>query len=679
MKRNLSLCCYFLFVTAFIILSLLGKFLHSPIKTTIIAASVIILVQFFLSYVLLRYIPDINLLLWLPLFVLLANLSVQLTGGIAQSMFSPIYLFLVIVVVLKSEKRGVFISLILIFILEFIPAILKEKIDLHFSIIMLILISFSIFISYFITNLKKTKKEIEKKLEGIEKTTSVLSIPASTSDRNKILTTLKSKKGGSDIKAKKKMAELIDPILDIIFQTIVSHSCVIFLKEENRDSFFLFLSRSHSAYIDSDAIITQKMGTYNWVIKEKKPLVNNRFLLDSTFLEYYNRDDDIRSIIIIPLLEESALIGFLICDSRKENRFNWQDKERLKTFGGLIVSTLSLFKSLYWAQWDASRYSALHEIAKRLSQSLEIDKVLEILIEIAPQGFDFDLLILILLQENGKPAIYKVFPEDKFSYLKGIEISLGNSLAGLVFENNQVLIKSKRIKTTFFSKDEKGLDHFQSFFGVPMYKDEKVSGELVLMGKDPSLFSLEKKEPVIFLANLISVALEKAKLYQETKALSIRDGLTGTFNHKYFQDSLSRELQRAKRSGSSFSLLMLDIDHFKGFNDNFGHQIGDSVLKHISEIVAKNLRDIDIFARYGGEEFIIILPDTTRDGAMAVGEKIRLLIEKKPLIIEDNIFPVTVSVGCAVFPLDGEDENRLIKQVDGALYRAKQDGRNCVR
>ena len=96
-------------------------------------------------------------------------------------------------------------------------------------------------------------------------------------------------------------------------------------------------------------------------------------------------------------------------------------------------------------------------------------------------------------------------------------------------------------------------------------------------------------------------------------------------------------------------------------------------------IVMKNIREVDIFARYGGEEFIIILPDTKKDGAMAVGEKIRMLIEKKPLLIRDNPYPVTVSIGCSVFPSDGEDKNRLINKVDKALYKAKQDGRNCVR
>lgn len=680
MKRKLFLSFYSLVITIFIILSTLGKFLHSPGKITISAGFALLLLFLFLSYNLLKYDFRISIFLWLPLFLILSNLSVQLTGGLSQSVFSPLYLFLVIIVALKSERSGIVITLILILILESMSALLNKRMNLHFSMIMVTLISLSFFLSYFIGNLKMRKKEVEKKLNDIEKTTSALSTPTRTSDRNELLKTFKNKKDGFDLKAKEKMGELIEPILSVLSHTIDSHSSVVFLKEENTKSFFFFLKKSHSAYINTDAVISQKTGIYTWVIKEKKPLLDSQLFLNSTLLEYYLRDESIRSIIIIPLLEDEELIGLLICDSKEENKFDSEDKEKLKVFGNLIVSTITLFKSLKQAQWDASRYFILREFAEKLSQSrLEKDSVLDIFTKIAPQGFDFDLLVLILCEEKEKPIIYKTFPEDEFAYLKDFEVSIGSSLAGLAIKNNQILIKPKKIKTPFFSKSEKGLEHFQSFFGVPLHKEEKVSGELVLMSKNPSHFSQEKKEPIIFLANLITEALDKAELYQETKALSIKDGLTGAFNHRHFQESLTNELQRAKRIGSHFSLLMLDIDHFKGFNDNFGHQIGDRVLKHISDIVMKNIREVDIFARYGGEEFIIILPDTKRDGAMAVGEKIRMLIEKKPLIIRNNPYPVTVSIGCSVFPSDGEDKNRLINKVDKALYRAKQDGRNCVR
>jgi len=678
-EKKFIISFYYLCITILIVLSALGKLLHPATRGTILLSSILLLFFIFLTYILLKYAPNVNVFLWSSLLLIIANLSVQFTGSISHSMFLPLYFFLIAMVALKSKRSVVLLLMILIIILEFLSALFKHSISLHLVITILILTLFSIFISYFIDKIKKDKNEIEKKLRDIEKSTSVLTTPVSMNNSNEVLTTLKNRKGKFDIRAREKMAEFIEPILNALFQTIDSHSSVIFLKEESKNSFFLFLSKSHSAYINKNGVISQKTGIYSWVIKEKEPLLNNQFLLDSTLLEYYSRDENIRSILIMPLLEERNLIGLLICDSKEENKFDWQVKEKIKVFGNLCISVLSLFKSLYWAKWGANHYAALHEIAKRLSQSLEPNRVLDIVTEIAPQGFDFDLLVLILCEKKERPTIYRTFPEDKFPELKGNEISLKGSLTGLVIQKNQMLIKSRRIKTPFFNEKEKGLEEFHSFIGVPLHKDEKVSGELALMSINPSQFTSEKKEPIIFLANLISVALEKAKLYQETKALSITDGLTGAFNHKHFQECLIKELNRARRIGTPFSLIMFDIDHFKNFNDNFGHQTGDMVLKHISETVMKNVRKIDIFARYGGEEFIIILPDVAKDGVIAVGEKLRMFIEKKPLIVNENIYPVTISVGCATFPFDGEDKDTLIQKVDKALYTAKQDGRNCVR
>ncbi len=685
MKRYILLTSYFLVITLFIVISALGKFSHSPGKTTIAVGLILSSIILFLSYILIKYDIHVNVLLWLPLFVILSNLAIQLTGGISHSMFIPLYFFLVIIVALKSKISGIILSLTLIFFLETISAFLKQRISLHFSIILITLIGFSFLLSYFIENLKRKKKEIETKLKDIEKTSSVLTTPASTTDRNELLKTFKNRKDGYDLKAREKMSEFIEPIINAVFQTIPSHSSVIFMKDEKKDSFFLFKIKSHSAYINDNAVITRRTGTYSLVIKSEKPLLNNQFLLDSKLLEYYTKDEDIRSIIIIPLLEEREFKGLLICDSKEENMFNWETKEKLKVYGSLIISTVSLFRRIYKAQVDAIKYSALQEIAQKLSKSLESSKVLDILSDIAPKAFNFHLLVLILYGDNQKPVIHRTILSgeyentDKFAYLNGAEVSLDGSLAGLVIEKNHWVIKQQKIKTPFFFKNERWLGNFQSFFGVPLHKDENVSGELVLMSKNQSEYPEEHTEPVIFLADLISVALEKAKLYQETKALSIRDGLTGAFNHKHFQEKLIKELQRAKRSGNHFSLLMFDIDHFKGFNDNYGHQTGDRVLKHISEIIMNNVRSIDTFARYGGEEFIIILPDTEKKDAISVAEKLRVIIEKKPLIIKENIYSVTISIGCAIFPFDGEDKDTLISKADKALYKAKQDGRNLVR
>jgi diguanylate cyclase (GGDEF)-like protein len=157
------------------------------------------------------------------------------------------------------------------------------------------------------------------------------------------------------------------------------------------------------------------------------------------------------------------------------------------------------------------------------------------------------------------------------------------------------------------------------------------------------------------------------------EALASLDSLTGLKNRRAFEERLQEEISRARRSKECFALLLLDIDHFKNFNDSFGHPRGDDVLKSVSRVLSRSVRDADFIARYGGEEFAIILPDTDRDAAKLMGERLRVAIEENAW----DARPITVSVGAAAW-LDGASAESLIDQADRALYRSKQAGRNIV-
>jgi diguanylate cyclase (GGDEF)-like protein len=164
------------------------------------------------------------------------------------------------------------------------------------------------------------------------------------------------------------------------------------------------------------------------------------------------------------------------------------------------------------------------------------------------------------------------------------------------------------------------------------------------------------------------------------KDLACRDGLTRLYNHRYFQDVIHNEIHRARRNGDVFSLLFLDLDHFKHFNDTHGHLEGDRLLRKLGEILLKAVRRSDIVARYGGEEFVIMMPATPKKNAAVMGEKLRRYIENYPFPGRENqpLKKVTVSVGIATFPEDGAERPELVERADGAMYRAKKLGRNSV-
>ena len=161
--------------------------------------------------------------------------------------------------------------------------------------------------------------------------------------------------------------------------------------------------------------------------------------------------------------------------------------------------------------------------------------------------------------------------------------------------------------------------------------------------------------------------------------LSLRDGLTGLYNRRYFDDQLESEIRRAKRALAPMCVMIGDIDHFKAVNDKFGHALGDRVLIAASEAFASSLRGTDSVARYGGEEFAALLPGTSSTGAVMVAERVRSAVQALRLADRDRTVTATISIGLAAFaPGDDESALELLKRADGQLYRAKWEGRNRV-
>ncbi|MBW2420098.1 MAG: GGDEF domain-containing protein [Deltaproteobacteria bacterium] len=159
--------------------------------------------------------------------------------------------------------------------------------------------------------------------------------------------------------------------------------------------------------------------------------------------------------------------------------------------------------------------------------------------------------------------------------------------------------------------------------------------------------------------------------------LSITDGLTCLHNHRFFQDYLAKETKRADRTGEPLALVLIDIDHFKRWNDMVGHAGGDEILRGIANIMNNLIRDSDLLARYGGEEFALVAPDTDIDGAVQVAEKMRSEVSRTRFATDrpDERRPVTISIGIAIYQ---GDRKTLFSEADRALYRAKASGRDCV-
>jgi two-component system cell cycle response regulator len=207
----------------------------------------------------------------------------------------------------------------------------------------------------------------------------------------------------------------------------------------------------------------------------------------------------------------------------------------------------------------------------------------------------------------------------------------------------------------------------------------RVTGVIVLASPEESIFTERTEQTFDIISRHANIVIEYARLYERTKKLSITDGLTKIYNHRYFQEQLNREFARSERTAKPLSLVLLDIDHFKRFNDTYGHQQGDVVLKELARVLQGSIRACDVLARYGGEEFAVIMPETERTVCGKVAERLRAAVEAHRVPGQNEPLQVTVSMGVGSMPSeDISTAAALVAAADKALYRAKENGRNRV-
>lgn len=246
-----------------------------------------------------------------------------------------------------------------------------------------------------------------------------------------------------------------------------------------------------------------------------------------------------------------------------------------------------------------------------------------------------------------------------------------------VFERKiPLLIKDSKEEKRFgaydFNENEK------SILIIPLHLFGETVGFIRLFSSMAGRFKSEDLKIVELISTVSSAAMENFYLYEKVQELAIYDGLTKLYTHRAFQSKLEEEILTSARTKMPFSVIMADIDHFKHYNDTFGHQAGDSVLKTIAAIFTQNVRDVDFVSRYGGEEFAIIVPGAGLGEARTLAENLRQIVESFPFNFNNTAAKVTASFGVAEFPSDATTQSQLIRAADERLYIAKNSGRNMV-
>jgi diguanylate cyclase (GGDEF)-like protein len=219
-----------------------------------------------------------------------------------------------------------------------------------------------------------------------------------------------------------------------------------------------------------------------------------------------------------------------------------------------------------------------------------------------------------------------------------------------------------------------------SALAVPLFVSNRVMGSVQLFSPHHNAFQREDAQ-LLWILSLVSENLLTREYANEgLLRFAFTDYLTGLRTRGYFEQQLELEFKRSERRKQKFAMLMIDIDHFKRLNDTFGHHVGDQILRDVSSILMKDMREVDTVARYGGEEFVIILPETTHAGALYVAQRLRRAVEQAKFFAGSphEIQHLTISIGVAVYDSDAQFKRDLIEFADAALYAAKHAGRNRV-
>jgi diguanylate cyclase (GGDEF)-like protein len=326
-----------------------------------------------------------------------------------------------------------------------------------------------------------------------------------------------------------------------------------------------------------------------------------------------------------------------------------------------------------------------YHISRTIGLHLDLQEMLRQVISIIKKSLPFDRISVYLLDEQGETL--ELIYSSGLKVEQNVSLATGEGTPGRIVENGEhVHIHDLSVFYETFNDfihcpTEENRDG--SYIGIALKVHNTTIGVIGMDNASTYGLTVDDMDFMAILSHQLAAGIEKSRLFDKIQRMSQYDGLTGLYNHRIFQERLLQEIGRRNRTRKPLSLMMIDIDHFKKFNDNYGHQAGDAVLREMSKTILSQSRSnsMDVCCRYGGEEFAIIMPELEPRHAVGVAERLREGVQGSIFTIMDRnlVGEVTVSIGVA--GISGEETvtpEELVKKADDALYLSKRNGRNRV-
>lgn len=387
---------------------------------------------------------------------------------------------------------------------------------------------------------------------------------------------------------------------------------------------------------------------------------------------YLRKVDETMSEVAIPLLVRDDVVGVLDFQSEQINYFDPEKIDLLTLFSTQASMALEHARLYTTERRRTKQLEAINAVAKKTTRVLDLDELLTVVCRLLMELFGIDQAA-VLLAEGDTLRVRAHEGALTPNLAMGSILTPGTGLAARAMSSGRSVIENDVNNVEGYIA---GFAETQSEMCVPLVIFGEKLGVLALDSARKNAFDHDDLQPLESVADICAAAIQNAHNFNRMKQLAYVDGLTGIHNRRFFEMRIVEELERAGRFQGRVSVIMVDIDHFKKMNDEFGHLLGDEMLRSVSSILKQQLRKVDMVCRYGGDEFAIVVPETTGESAVRVAEKLRRQIET-------HFFPgvprqVTISCGVADYPAHGITRDEVVAAADSALYQAKQLGRNKV-
>src|SRR5437763_2282432 len=330
---------------------------------------------------------------------------------------------------------------------------------------------------------------------------------------------------------------------------------------------------------------------------------------------------------------------------------------------------------------QSQELTIFHDVAKALTSSLDLDSILQTIMEKMAEYFRPDTWSLLMVDERQDELYFAIAVGDKAEALKNVRLKMGEGIAGSVAKHGEARIVPDVRTDPFFASrvDEATKWETRSVICVPLRSKLRVLGVIQLVNVEMARVTESEMFFLQALSDYAAIAIENARWVEKIQELTITDDCTGLYNARHLYKTLETEVYRSSRFGYEFSVLFIDLDHFKSVNDTHGHLIGSKLLAEIGYLIKAQLRLIDFAFRYGGDEFVIMLPQTSKDSALTVAKRLRDNLRTTPFCSEEGLnLTVKASIGLATYPHDAKTPHDIIRQADEMMYLVKNTTRDNI-